>query len=196
VEVSHKDPQQRQQPKGQQRVLNPQVAVRVGRHANIRSHERVFGCKNFYHWWRHRRVTIAATALGLVVLVLTSGCLANPQRDQSRDLLDQLTLARGMLTEAATPLDDACSKVGDVETRLYGEPGLVDVQPAWSQLADAAHALQAVCGQSALLAQPTLDTAAAADARSRWQQGIQRELGLACDHLRAAASSLQRATRC
>jgi hypothetical protein len=151
----------------------------------------VFGCKNY---GRHRRVSIGVALLAL--LVLLTACLPSPQRAQSADLLDQLTLARSMLAQQTVPLDDACSKVGDVETRLYGEPGLVDVQPTWWQLADAAHALQAVCGQTALLAQPALETAAVDQARQRWQQGVQRELGLACDHLRAAAMSLQREATC
>jgi hypothetical protein len=134
-------------------------------------------------------------AAALAVLVATSGCLANPQRTQAQELLDQLTGARERLSQQPPPLQ-ACSTIGDVETRLYGEPGLVDVQPAWSELADAAHALQAVCGQSTLLAEPALDSEAVGAAQQRWRQGIQRELGVACDHLRAAASALDRQARC
>jgi hypothetical protein len=134
-------------------------------------------------------------AAGVALVLLLTGCLANPQRDQTAQLLDQLTQAREALAQQP-PRDDACSAVGDVETRLYGEPGLVSVQPAWSHLTDAAHALQAVCGQRTLLAQPSIDTVAATTARQRWQQGIQRELGLACDHLRAAATALDRGVPC
>jgi hypothetical protein len=134
-------------------------------------------------------------ALAGLALLLLGGCLANPQRDEAGQLLDQLTHARAQIADASAPLE-ACTTVGDVETRLYGEPGLVGVQPAWSQLADAAHALQAVCGQATLLAQPSLDSAAVAAGRQRWQQGIQRELGVACDHLRAAAAALDRGAGC
>jgi hypothetical protein len=86
--------------------------------------------------------------------------------------------------------------MGDIETRLYGEPGLVEVQPAWSRLANAAHALQAVCGQTALLAQPITGSPALERARAEWQQGIQRETDVACDHLRAAAIALNRRAPC
>jgi hypothetical protein len=134
-------------------------------------------------------------AAALALLIATGGCLANPQRDQTRDLLDQLSQVRETLSQQPPPLE-ACSTVGDVETRLYGEPGLVGIQPAWSDLADAAHALQAVCGQSTLLAQSTLDSVAVSSAQQRWRQGIQRELGVACDHLRAAAAALDRQTPC
>jgi hypothetical protein len=131
----------------------------------------------------------------LLAVLLLGGCLADPQRQQISDLLDQLTSARQMLLQQA-PLDQACPKVGDVQNRLNGEPGLTSVQPAWSQLADAADALQAVCGQGTLLSQSWTDSSASQEARQRWQQGIQRELGVACDHLRAAAAALNRAAPC
>jgi hypothetical protein len=133
--------------------------------------------------------------LSLIVLVVATGCLPSPQQAQTRDLLDQLTQARATLGQNAA-MPEACAQVGDAETRLYGEPGLVDVQPAWGELANAAHALQAVCGQGALVAQPGLDSPASKAAQQRWQQGIQRELGVACDHLRAAATALGRNTPC
>jgi hypothetical protein len=188
VEVGNQDPQQTQQPEGQKRVVNPQPAVRVSNHTNIRSHEHLFWRKNSL--W-HRCVSMSLLAL----VVVTAGCLPNPQRDQAGQLLDQLTSARQQLTQPPPPAE-ACQAVGDVETRLYGEPGLVGVQPAWTHLAEAAHALHAVCGQGTLLAQPSLDSVAVEAARQRWQQGIQRELGVACDHLRAAATSLDRSLAC
>jgi hypothetical protein len=188
VEVGNQDPQQTQQPEGQKRVINPQPAARVSNHANIRSHEHLFDRKN--NAW-HRRVTVSLCLAAL----LMSACVANPQRDQSAQLLDQLARARQELLQASAS-QPTCSAIGDVETRLYGEPGLVSVQPAWSDLADAAHALQAVCGQLTLLARPSLDTPATTAARQRWQQGIQRELGLACDHLRAAGAALDRNVVC
>jgi hypothetical protein len=111
------------------------------------------------------------------------------------DLLDRLATARVALQQNPPPRD-ACSEVGDVETRLYGEPGLMEMQPTWSRLANAAHALQAVCGQTALLAQPISGSPALEAARAEWLSGIQRELGVACDHLRAAAISLDRYSPC
>lgn len=135
-------------------------------------------------------------ALAAAVLVLAAGCLPDPHRLQSVALLDQLDVARSMLSEQPPRLDQACNMVGDVQTRLYGEPGLVDVRPAWPRLRDAAEALQAVCGQGSLLAQPSTDSPAIRVARQRWQQGIQREMGLACDHLRAAAAALERGAPC
>lgn len=134
-------------------------------------------------------------AAALAALLCVGGCLPSPQESQTRDLLDELVQARGLLAQEAT-VADGCLHVGDVETRLYGEPGLASVQPAWSHLADAAHALQAVCGQMALLAEPAGDSAALAAAQGRWQQGIQRELGVACDHLRAAGAALDHAADC
>jgi hypothetical protein len=86
--------------------------------------------------------------------------------------------------------------VGDIETRLYGEPGLEEIEPTWTELADAAHALQAVCGQTALLAAPSTGSVELEAARTRWKQGIQHEIGVACDHLRAAAASLNQGAPC
>ena len=63
--------------------------------------------------------------------------------------------------------------IGDVQTRLFGEPGLVDVQPGWTQLRDAADALQAVCGQGMLLTQPTIDSPAIAAAQRNAGEGAE-----------------------
>jgi hypothetical protein len=142
---------------------------------------------------RHIRIT-GVPAL-LVALCLMSGCLADPQRVQTADLLDRLALARTRLADFPPP-PEACNDLGDIETRLYGEPGLTEVRPAWSELADAAHALQAVCGQDALLAQPISGSSALEAARERWRAGKQREMGVACDHLRAAATALSRDAPC
>jgi hypothetical protein len=135
-----------------------------------------------------------AWLLGL--LAIGAGCLADPHRVQSVELLDRLTQARRLITEERSTADDACNMVGDVQTRLFGEPGLSDVQPAWTQLREAADALQAVCGQSALLAQPSTGSPAMVQARGRWEAGIQREMALACDHLREAAAALDRGSPC
>jgi hypothetical protein len=112
------------------------------------------------------------------------------------DLLDQLTSARMLLAEQPPRFSDACDVVGTVTTRLYGEPGLADVRPAWPQLRDAADALNAACGQATLLAEPSTGSPAMHAARLRWQQGNQREMGVACDHLRAAAVALGRGAPC
>jgi hypothetical protein len=101
-----------------------------------------------------------------------------------------------VMLEQNPPPPEACTEMGDIETRLYGEPGLVEVQPAWSQLSNAAHALQAVCGESGLLAQPITGSSALEAARAEWQAGIQRETDVACQHLRAAAIALNRAAPC
>jgi hypothetical protein len=53
-----------------------------------------------------------------------------------------------------------------------------------------------VCGQSALLAQPSTGSAAVVQARGRWQAGMQRDMALACDHLRQAAAALKRDATC
>ncbi|HEY1297296.1 MAG TPA: hypothetical protein VGJ60_29810 [Chloroflexota bacterium] len=138
---------------------------------------------------RYRGVSVA------LALVLVSGCLVDPQRAQTTDLLNRLTEARTRLADFPPP-PQACNIVGDVETRLYGEPGLTEVQPAWSELADAAHALQAVCGQDTLLLQPINGSVALEAARQRWRDGKQREMSVACDHLRAAAIALSRDAPC
>ncbi len=137
------------------------------------------------------------TAVVLASIALTTGCLPNPQTTQSVELLDRLTAARADF-QAATPeqTQSACDTVGDVQTRLYGEPGLTSIQPTWSHLRAAAEALQAVCGQSTLLGHATGDSPALADGRQRWQAGVQRELGVACDYLRTAALSLARPRPC
>jgi len=132
----------------------------------------------------------------LAVVWLATGCLPDPQRIQMGALFDQLVLARTLLDDQPPRADQACTTVGDVQTRLTGEPGLVDVRPAWPALHQAAQALQAVCGQNIMLSQPSTDSAAIAQARQRWQQGIQREVVVACDHLRVAAAALDRSTPC
>jgi hypothetical protein len=130
-----------------------------------------------------------------MALTLAVACLPDPQRGQATDLLDRLTVVRAKL-QSFPPPPEACNDVGDVETRLYGEPGLTELRPAWSELADAAHALQAVCGQDALLLQPVTGSLALEAARERWRAGQQRELRVACDYLRAAAMALGRDAPC
>jgi hypothetical protein len=141
------------------------------------------------------RLHLRVGALWCVALLAVAvGCLPDPHRAQSVELLDRLATARGMFAERPPRADEACQAVGDVQTRLLGEPGLVDIQPAWTQLRDAADALHAVCGQNMLLGQPSTESPAMVQARARWQQGIQREMSLACDHLRRAAAALAHTT--
>ena len=130
-----------------------------------------------------------------LLLLLSVACLPNPRRAQTLELLGRLNTVRMMFTEQPLRLNEACAEVGAVQTRLSGEPGLHD-QPGWSDLRDAADALNAVCGQDTLLSQSSTDSPATMSARTRWQQGIQRELGVACDHLRLAASALGRSAPC
>jgi hypothetical protein len=135
-------------------------------------------------------------SLVLVLLGLATACLPEPQRLQSVTLLDQLTTARAMFGQQPVNADLACNIVGDVQTRLYGEPGLAELRPAWQALGQAAEALQAVCGQHNLLEQASTNSPTELQARQRWQAGMQREIGIACDHLREAASALDRPTPC
>ncbi len=191
MEAGHQDPQHRQHGEDQERVVDPQPALRINTHANACSGEQVFSRKVRP---RHKAITRLALSLSLV---LQAGCLADPRKLQSVDLLDRLTSAREMFAEQPPAADEACTMVGDVQTRLYGEPGLVEVRPAWTALRDAAIALHAVCGQSTLLAHPSNnDSPTLVEARARWQLGIQREMGVACDHLREAAAALGRPSRC
>jgi hypothetical protein len=132
-----------------------------------------------------------------LLLLISAACVANPQRIQMEQLLQQLGAARAALAEVPPRTGSTCDAVGDVESRLLGEPGLVDVKPAWSSLHDGAVALLAVCGQASLLEQPAgSDSAAWYAARARWQAGLERELGVACDHLEAAADALQQPAPC
>ena len=169
--------------------------MRINNHQNECSDERVFACKRAR---RHKFVTPPLLS-GLALLLLT-GCVPQPARLQSAALLDRLVLARTMFAEQRARvdarLDDACNVVGSVQTRLYGEPGLSEVMPAWQDLRAAAQALQSVCGRGTLLGQPGNDSHALAEAHQRWEQGIQREMGVACDYLRAAAVALDRASPC
>lgn len=135
-------------------------------------------------------------ALVAVLALSAASCLPDPHRSQMLDLLGQLSAACGMLADEPPQVDQACKTVGVVQTRLYGEPGLADIRPAWPELRDAATALSAVCGQDALLAQPSTHSPAADSAQQRWRQGVQREMGVACDHLRAAAAALNRDVAC
>jgi hypothetical protein len=136
------------------------------------------------------RPMMALVVIG--VLVLASGCLADPQRLQMARLFDTLVDARLALSEQPPRLDAGCDSVGDVSSRLSGEPGLVDVRPAWPALRAAADALHAVCGQQRLLEQPFEPTGAMLAARVRWQRGVAFELASACRHLVDGAAALSR----
>jgi hypothetical protein len=115
---------------------------------------------------------------------------------QAAGLLDQLVMARAMFGEQPPRVTEGCNAVGDVQTRLYGEPGLAEVVPAWPALRDAAEALQSICGRGTLLGQPTNGSLVLTQARQRWEQGIQRESAVACDYLRTAAVALARPSPC
>ena len=129
-------------------------------------------------------------------VILLSGCLPDPQRLQLQQRLAQLAVARLGLQQSPPQTTSNCDQVADVKSHLAGEPGLVNEQPAWSELRASVDALQAVCGQAVLLEQPAADSAVLVAARARWQQGIQRELLIACEHLRRAAAALGNATPC
>jgi hypothetical protein len=140
---------------------------------------------------RHKAVSV--TWVAAVLALVGSGCLADPQRSQSVDLLNQLVSARQRL---AAQSDVGCTIVGDVQTRLYGEPGLASDRHAWSALHASAEALQAACGQTVLLAQPSNGSLPLTQARERWQNGIAHDIGAACDHLRDAALTLSQKQPC
>lgn len=156
------------------------------------SHERTFWCNN-YRW--HRRVS---NGLALALLLVLTGCLPDPQRIQAEQLLDRLVAARVALAETPPRMGASCDDVAEVKSRLMGEPGMKRIQAAWPALRDSADALEAVCGQAQLLAVPAAgtDSAALAAARARWQDGVSRQLALACDNLRAAATGLGREAPC
>jgi hypothetical protein len=187
VEPGQQHPQCAQQTKNQERVVEPNTAPRIDIHQNACSYERVFQNKRP---WRYKAITLG---LGLW---LVAGCVPAPQTAQSVELLGRLVSARGLFMEQPPQSQAACDIVGDVQTRLNYEPGLTTVRPAWMALSDAAEALQAVCGNDTLLDLPALDSAAVATAHQRWQQASDREIGLACDHLRLAAAALERAAPC
>jgi hypothetical protein len=132
--------------------------------------------------------------LSLLAVVLIAGCLPDPARGQAARLLDQLVQAHAALSAASGDVSPTCDLIGGVDTRLTGEPSLVDLRPTWPALRAATDDLLAACGQLRLLTTPSLDTAAARDARQRWQQGAQYELSQACAELQAAAQSLDRPT--
>lgn len=140
-----------------------------------------------------RQVRLIAMA---VVCLGATACLSDPGHAELGQIFDQLTSTRSMLAESPPRVSDGCTLLGTASTRLYGEPGLADIQPAWTELQNTAYALQAVCGQSMLLAQPSTGSTFIVAARARWQQGIEREMGVACDHLRSAAAALNRASAC
>jgi hypothetical protein len=193
VRVSDRNPRHAEQRQHQEWVVDPDSAACVGHHANIRSHERLFYRNNFRGRSRNKRITALLLAC---LTALATACLPDPRLAQTRELLDQLASARSMLAEQPPRVQEGCGLVGVIATRLYGEPGLADVRQAWPELRDATNALGAVCGQETLLAQPQTGSSALLAARERWQQGIQREMGVACDYLRAAAAALDRAAAC
>jgi hypothetical protein len=121
----------------------------------------------------------------LVVLSTTPACLPDPQRLQAVSLFGRLTTAR---VDFGTDWPRACDEVGEVQTRLVGEPGLTTVRPAWGELQAAAEALQAVCGQTTLLSTGV--------EVPRWRAGVARQLDVACQHLQAAAVALDQPAPC
>ena len=125
-----------------------------------------------------------------------SACLPDPGHAEIGQIFDQLVGTRGMLAERPARVSDGCTLLGTASTRLYGEPSLADIKPGWSELQTSAYALQAVCGQSMLLAQPSTGSPFIVAAHERWRRGIEREMGVACDHLRSAAKALDREAPC
>ena len=222
MEAGDQNPEEAQEAQDEKRIVEPEPAACINSHQNACSDEHLFERKATM---QHKRITkygsgepaaprrqsllrscLAAHSFprrppayvlaALAVVWLAAGCLPDPQRVQSVTLFDQLVSAHATLSVRPIQPEPACTTVGDVQTRLTGEPGLVDVRPAWPALHQAAQALQAVCGQNIMLSQPSTDSAAIAQARQRWQQGIQREVVVACDHLRVAAAALDRSTPC
>jgi hypothetical protein len=193
MEAGDQHPQEAQQAQDQKRVVEPEPAARIYTHQNACSAEHPFERKRVR---QHKRITTAHLAVIVGLVWLSAGCLPDAQRVQSVALLDRLVAAQAMFGEQPPRVDAACELVGTVQSRLTGEPGLVDVRPAWPALRDAAGAMQAACGQSTMLNQPTTGSVALTQARQRWQQGISREVGVACDHLRDAAAALERARPC
>jgi hypothetical protein len=198
VKPGDDDPQQAQQSHHEEWVIDPQSAARIYSHHSERMFvEHAFDGKPAA---RHKRVSGRTTfAVALVVGLLVAGCLPDPHRTQSVDILDRLIRARALFNEQPPPIDKACGILGDVETHLFGEPGLSQLQPAWSALRDATRALESTCGQNTLLALPARNgknSQTLREARLRWQDGIQREMTLACDHLRLAAQALNRPAPC
>jgi hypothetical protein len=123
--------------------------------------------------------------------VAVVGCLPDAQRLQMARLLDQLVEARSALAEQPPAgLEATCGVVSEVGSRLSGEPGLVDVRPAWAAMRAATDSLSAVCGRSLLLQQPFEPTAAMVQARKRWQEGNALDLDSACRRLKEAAAGL------
>jgi len=153
----------------------------------------------FWRAWRSGKRSRGTKVLHVALLsslVLGAGCLPDPQQIQMRQLLDNLVEARAALSEQPPRMDAACDSVGNVASRLSGEPGLVDVRPAWPALRAATDALLAVCGQERLLEQPFEPTAPMVAARQRWQQGVARDLAAACTQLNVAAGALGKPTAC
>ncbi len=193
MEAGDQNPEEAEQSQDKERVIEPERAACINSHQNACSDEHVFEHKGRGHY---KRVTRPLCLVLAALMALTVGCLADPQRVQSVTLFDQLVGARTTLSTQPIQPEPACTTVGDVQTRLTGEPGLAEIRPAWPALHAAARALQAVCGQNALLIQPDTGSATLSQARERWQQGFQREISVACDHLRAAAAALDRAQPC
>jgi hypothetical protein len=216
VQIGHHNPQQNHQSENEERIIEPQPAALIRQHQNACSLERVFGFKSprrhrcvSVRWhvcalasWRVGAFRVPCSAFragALVVAILAllgSACLADPHRLQSVDLFERLVSARGMFMERPPRADEGCTTVGEVQTRLFGEPGLSEERSTWVALRNAAGALQSACGQSAVLAEPSTGTPILTLARERWQRGIQREIGVACDHLREAATALNRPSPC
>jgi len=190
VEAGDQDPEQAEESQNKERVVQPENAAGISSHPNACSDEHLFERKALR---RHKRITTAF--LWATLVFAATACLPDPQRTQSVALLERLVDARTSLSEQPPRADQACTTVGDAQTRLTGEPGLVDV-PGWPALHQAAQALQAVCGQHIMLGQPSTDSPAMLEAKQRWQDGIQREMSTACDHLRKAATALDRARPC
>jgi hypothetical protein len=136
-------------------------------------------------------MTLAALSLTVYA------CLPDPARVQASRLLDELAEAHATLADAVhngTPVGRSgmCSAIGGVDTRLTGEPSLVDLRPTWPALRAATDDLLAVCGQVRLLETPAPDSAAVRQAHRRWRAGAEHELRRACTRLKQAAESLGR----
>jgi hypothetical protein len=186
VDPGENHPQRAEQREHYDRVGEPHLAAGIDIHrTHVLSNTRSDARRPLNTNASQRHGPPSSLLLAVVFLLVCGACLPDPQRGQAVSLLTRLSAAR---IGFATDWPRACDEVGDVQTRLYGEPGLTGVRPAWVELRAAAEALQAVCGQTTLLA-------AGVDV-PRWRAGVDRQLSVACEHLRAASASLDQPPPC
>ena len=119
-------------------------------------------------------------------VVITSGCVPDPQRSLALALFQEMASARARLTQGGD-LAQTCDQAGVVRGKLATEVRMNLPPEPWNALRGANDAFFAACGYLMLLSLPG-DLPAAT--RDQWRVGADLQLANMCESLVGAATTL------